>query len=207
MNIPQKGTVYKYLTIDADLADQSQLYIQIKNYEKGTITKDLGAIKADNVSKKIALPENISEVEGLQVTLWEKSNPIVIRKMAIEYWNVDMEIPVSGKIANWSATETQYAAVFQDINESKTLDPKIDKPWLCRANFPGAGAVEVDVSGSFVIKRDDKCYTDVKPDKWYTDDQKNSLPNGNWLLVVGGEQKVYPFEVKKNQTESVLDLK
>ncbi|MEI6729074.1 MAG: hypothetical protein WCK98_05520 [bacterium] len=206
LSIPSRGTVFRSIQVEGSLSGDSQLVIEIKNYEKGQVTATVGNFNKDNFSTKLALPESISGVEGISFKFWEKSGPIQISKIAINYVNVEALKPVSGKIVGWNSETETLAALYYDQNENKTLDKKTDRPWVCRPNFPGVKPVYIGKDGSFVIYRDDDCFIDIKPDTWYTDDKKNSLPDGYWLIDISDLNQTYSFKVEKDKKEAVLEL-
>ncbi len=206
INIPDKGLIFKNIIFDAQLSGDSQIEIELKNYNSGKITSKIGTIKSTTVDKKLILPENISKSEGLFITLWQKSSEIIINKIIFEYLSTDMLIPVSGKIQNWKQDKNLLANIILDNNENKKYDLKIDQNWNCRNSFPGVKSIEIDIDGGFVIKRDDQCYIGYKPDSWFTDNNKNSLPPGMWLLHIPDINTSYSFEIKNGETQKVLEI-
>jgi hypothetical protein len=206
LSIPSRGTVFRSLQVEGNLSGDSQIVIEIKNYERGQITTTVGNFNKDNFSTKLALPESISGVEGISFKFWEKSGPIQISKIAINYVNVEALKPVTGKIVGWNSETETLAALYYDQNENKLLDKKTDRPWVCRPNFPGVKPIYIGKDGSFVIYRDDDCFIDIKPDSWYTDDKKNSLPDGYWLIDISDLNQTYSFKVDKDKKEMVLEL-
>lgn len=206
LSIPIRGTLFKTIKFEATVTGDSEILITKKNYEKGRIIDTIGSITATNLNKKMVLPESILGVEGLEIKLWERGGTIEIRKIIIEYFNVETMVPVAGKINNWKATSPVLGSIYLDINENKKFDVKTDKPWICKPNFPGLVSVNIDTDGSFVMYRDDSCFIDVKPDFFYTDEKKSVLPPGDWLLVLDNGKEVYNFTIEVKDKEKILEL-
>lgn len=206
LSIPIRGTLYKSIKFEATITGDSEIVIIKKNYEKGRIIDNIGSVNATNLNKKMVLPESITGVEGLGIKLWEKGGTIEIRKIIIEYFNVESMIAVSGKINDWKEASPVLGSIYLDVNENKKFDIKTDKPWICKPNFPGLVAVNIDIDGSFVMYRDDSCFVDVKPDFFFTDEQKSVLPPGNWLMVLKDGKEVYNFTIEVKDKEKVLEF-
>lgn len=206
LSIPIRGTIFTTIKFEATITGESEIQISKKNYEKGKNIVDIGSITALNLNKKMPLPESITGVEGLEIKLWERDGNIEIRKIVIEYFNVDSLVAVSGKINDWKEAQPTTGSVYLDLNENKKFDVKTDKQWTCRPNFPGLMSVSIDTDGSFVMYRDDSCFIDVKPDLFYTDEKKSVLPPGNWLLVLKNGEQVYNFTIDIKDKDKILEF-
>jgi|GEM_PF-1734405 len=206
LSIPIRGTLFKSIKFEATITGDSEILLIKKNYEKVRIVDNIGSVTATNLNKKMVLPESISGVEGIGIKLWEKGGTIEIRKIIIEYFNVETMIPVSGKINNWKETTPILGSLYLDVNENKKFDVKTDKAWICKPNFPGLVAVNIYIDGSFVMYRDDSCFIDVKPDFFFTDEKKSVLPPGDWLMVLKDGKEVYHFTIEVKDKEKVLEF-
>lgn len=206
--IPLRGTIFQSLRIEATITGESEIIISKKNYETSRPSEEISRFNSINLNTRISLPEVILGTEGLEFKIWEKNGSVEIRKIVFEYFNVNNLSKVSGKILNWEGGPKLIGQIFQDVNQNKKLDERIDKPWSCRAYFPGSMPVNIDEDGGFVIYRDENCFVDVKPDAWYTDEKKTVLPAGDWLMVVnlGSQNKIYSFNIPIDKPEVVLEL-
>ena len=203
--LPATKKIFNRLYVQGSIGEGSQIQVNLKNYQKASISKEIGTIKS--VDQKITLPENIDSVEGISFQLWQKGGPIKIEKINIEYFYVENLKELSFKINSFSLLESQTGSIYLDQNEDGKLDTAFDKEWTCRPNFPGAKKFVISKKEDVVILRDDTCYNQVKPDNWKLDSGKAVLPAGKWLLYFSQSKKTFSFEIKNQDTNSIsIDL-
>jgi hypothetical protein len=207
MGIPTRGVLFKSIQFQGTFGQNSRLRLDIKDFEKGILTTQIASLDGlGQINKKTDLPEQINQTSGIFVRFWTDKEIMVINKIAIEYYSVDNLHKVQGKISPELAAQGVMGYIYQDSNQNGLFDEKTDQLWLCRPNFPGLKPVEINLEGNFLLLRDDSCYIDVKPDKWYTDSSRLSLPAGKWILVLGDNRGQYPFEIKNTEDEQSLDF-
>jgi hypothetical protein len=206
LGIPARGTIFKNIQFEGSIPKDSKIKMDIKDFEQGDLTQDLGSFGQEKIGKPLDIPANIGGTQGIYLRLWTLGGEISITKIAIEYYNVDQLKPVSGKINPELLQDVKSFVVWEDKDQNRLWDPKIDVIWNCRPNFSGVLPLEVGANGNFVMQRDDICFTDVKPDKWYVDKGINVLPNGRWLLVSQEPEIVIPFEVLNKTDKTVMEI-
>lgn len=199
--IPTTKKIYSKLNIQGQIPDSSEIYVNLKNYETGSVAKNLGVINSSKTS--ILLPENIDSVEGILIEFWQKGGDINIEKINIEYYYAENLKNVQFKIENLADNQSLEGIIYLDQNEDGKLDTKIDKQWICRPNFPGVRKVTFKKGTDSALLRDDSCYTQSKPEDWQSDNQKRALPQGKWLLFIDQTNKVYSFEITDKQENIV----
>lgn len=204
LGLPKRGVIFSSLRVGGDVSGDSELRIEFKNLQKGTIEKTIGTITAASKSEPVLLPEVIDSFSALNFVFWDKNGLININKIEISYFYVENLSKVTGKLNTTRDIQGKTAKVIRDISETGVYDPaKFNTPWTCRPSFPGVKDIAFRSNGEFVISRDDQCYIDTKPDKWFTDNGQYSIPKGKWILVLDDKTGI-PFEVTKD--EQVLDL-
>ena len=206
LGIPNRGTIFKNIQFEGTIPGNSKIKIDLKDFEQGNLVQDLGSFGSDKLKKNIPIPANISITQGLYLRFWTLGGDISITKIAIEYYNVEQLKPVSGKINPDLLKDIKAFTIWEDKDQNRLWDPKNDVEWTCRPNFPGILPLEFGVNGSFVMSRDDSCFTDIKPDKWYTDKGTSVLPNGMWLLVSQDPQITIPFQTQSKDIQTVMDI-
>ena len=207
LGIPNRGVLYRNIQFEGSLGENGRLALDLKNYDRGALDKEIGTITKATFSKKTILPENIDSTTGIFVRFWSSGGAnMVITKILVEYSDVGNLRPVSGKVSPDLAKEDATGIIYQDRDENKLFDPKVDKKWECQPNFSGVGQVKFNENGNFILERDDGCFVDVKPDSWYTYEKKNVLPPGKWLLIIDGKSLVYNFEIKPDDKQVIADL-
>jgi hypothetical protein len=206
LGIPARGTIYKNIQFEGKIPKDSKIKMDIKDFETGEVGQDLGSFGPEKLGKNIPIPSNISNTQGIYLRLWTLGGEISITKVAIEYYNVEQVKPVSGKINPELLKDITSFKIWEDKDQNRLWDPKNDVEWTCRPNFPGVLPLEFGVNGNFVATRDDACFTDIKPDKWYIDKGTNVLPNGMWLIVSQDPQIAVSFEVKASNEKVILDI-
>ena len=206
LGIPNRGTIFKNIQFEGTIPGNSKIKIDLKDFEQGNLVQDLGSFGSDKLKKNIPIPANISSTQGLYLRFWTLGGDISITKIAIEYYNVEQLKPVSGKINPDLLKDIKAFTIWEDKDQNRLWDPKNDVEWTCRPNFPGILPLEFGVNGSFVMSRDDSCFTDIKPDKWYTDKGTSVLPNGMWLLVSQDPQITIPFQTQSKDIQTVMDI-
>lgn len=206
LGIPARGTIYKNIQFEGKIPKDSKIKMDIKDFETGEVGQDLGSFGGEKLGKNIPIPSNISNTQGIYLRLWTLGGEISITKVAIEYYNVEQVKPVSGRINPELLKDVTSFKIWEDKDQNRLWDPKNDVEWTCRPNFPGVLPLEFGVNGNFVMTRDDACFTDIKPDKWYIDKGTNVLPNGMWLIVSQDPQIAVSFEVKASNEKVILDI-
>ncbi len=64
-NIPSRGAILKSIQFVAQLPEEAKLKLDLKDYEKGTLTTEIGTLDTKNLSKKILLPNNFQPHAGI----------------------------------------------------------------------------------------------------------------------------------------------
>ncbi len=206
LGVPNRGTIYRSLGVDATLAEGDKIEISIKNYEKDQI-QTITTINSTNITQDFTLPENIPTNSGILFRLWAKNQDISIRQINVRYFSVDDLKQVAGTLDGDLAKIEEVPKIYYDANQNGKLDKDTDLDWACRPNFPGA-KMNIASDGKFVIEPDDGCFVDVKPDCWYkTKVNKCALPNGKWLVAYESKPIVIPFEIEDNVEDLSLEAR
>jgi hypothetical protein len=207
LGIPNRGVLFKNIQFQGSLGDGGKIALDLKDYDKGELGNQIATIDKSTFDQKTILPQNIDSTSGIFVRLWSTGgNDIVINSILVEYDDVSNLRPVSGKISTDLAKENVTATIYEDRDENKLLDPDIDQKWSCRPNFSGVAQIKFNADGNFTLQRDDDCFIDVKPDSWYTDEKKDVLPPGKWLMVIDGKNLVFNFEIQPDDKQVILDF-
>jgi len=207
LGLPKRGIALKTLTLAGSMGGDSKVILDIKNYEKGILQKRIAEVTGSDLNTPIKLPQNLDSFQAISFRFWEKDTPIEVNKMIFSYFYTDNLTEVSGRLVNFEATENDNSAqIYWDANENGVYDIDIDEKQDCRYNFPGVFAVNFEKDGAFKVKRDSACFKDVKPDIWYTDEGKNSLPPGKFLLLFDKTKRVIPFEIQTSEADKNLVL-
>jgi len=205
LGLPKRGVMFTDIAVLGEIQGQSQIQIDLKNYEKGSLQSQIAKIEQSDLGKKFQLPASLSNNNGLYFRLWDKGGKVSVSKITLSYFYVEDLVQVSGKINNLKSTNTE-AKIYRDVNEDSRFDLQTDRLWDCSPNFPGAQKIKVSSQGNFSLKRDDNCYSETKPDSWFTDDKSGSLPPGKWLIIFDDLKTVVPFELKTNDKKVDLNL-
>ena len=209
LGLPLSGVHYQRVTFDVDASDTARLKIDIKNFERGDVTEDLGAWSNAGAKPFIQLPPRIENSDGIQVRFWTEEGDIVINQIRIEYVTLDQLKEVALKVADPIASNLSPESIgilYEDRNGDRLLTPQRDTPWTCKLDFPGVTSIKLDESNAAVLLRDDECFKGRVPDYWYTDDGLGALAPGNWILVFPNESIALPFQINRSAEQVTLEL-
>lgn len=206
LGLPKNGIILTSIKLFGNIGGKSIIRIDEKNYEKGILQKEVGSIESADIEKNISLPPALDSTRALYFRLWEKDGPVTIEKIVIKYLYVENLIPVTGKISGLNKNVVQTANVYLDVNENGFWDENTDKILKCSQFFPGIQTIKFNPEGKFEILRDGSCYNNSKPDAWFTDDNKNALHPGKWIMVFPNTKKSIPFEIQTDQKLANLEL-
>ena len=206
IGLPKNAVYFRYATIETDAMTSSQkIQIDLKDYQKGELTQNIGLIEGGASTHKIALPANIASSQSLYFRFWAPQNVIKIKKITIEYFStIDLK-PVT---INFDTVfkEAKTGRIYLDTDSDGKFTQNIDKRWECTPTFPGVLPINLKDQASTKLIREDGCMTENKLESWASDAGLNSLPASKWLLVIDGQTSA-SFETKTDNQNSSFDLK
>lgn len=210
LGLPIKGVHYQKIYFELEADPSAKLKLDVKDFERGNLVDDLGLWSNESPEKFVLLPKRLETSEGIRVNFWTQDGGISIKKIKLEYTTIDSLLDVSLQIPESTYNKVPEGAIgliYEDRDGDRFLSDTIDKPWVCKADFPGVKQVKFDVTRSARLLREDECFTDIIPDEWYTDGGYNSIPAGDWLLVFPNDDITLPFTVESSpQQQEILLL-
>jgi hypothetical protein len=194
MSIPTRGVLFQSIQIWGTFPEGNSLQISVKDYQNNELKQNVALVKSLQLGEEIPLPLNLATTQGLYLRFWSAVGQSKIERIVINYFNSENLEPVTAVAPAENFNAYTEAELWWDRNGNKVWEPEIDVQWLCQRNFPGVKKIVFDNEGNFHLIRDESCFTDLKPDSWYTDNQQNALPHGHWLLKSSTGQ-AFSFEV------------
>ena len=207
LGLPKKGITLTTIQINGQINGNSLILVHQKNYQKGTIEKEVATLDNSRLSSKIPLPNDLNSSDGLYFRLWDKAGQITITSIILNFSNINDLNTVNGKLSGDSSLYAKQARIYADTNENGIFDPLVDKVWSAKANFAGIKPVSFDKDGNFRLLRDETGLKLDRPESWKTDDFRYSLPPGKWLMVFEDTGRASSFDIQTKSSELQIDLK
>ncbi|MEI6729548.1 MAG: hypothetical protein WCK98_07975 [bacterium] len=207
LGLPKKGIILTTIQINGQINGNSLILVHQKNYQKGTIEKEVTTLDNSQLSSKIPLPSDLNSSNGLYFRLWDKAGQITISSIILNFSNINDLNTVNGKLTGDTSLYTKQARIYADTNENGVFDPLVDKVWSAKTNFTGIKPVTFDKDGNFRLLRDETSLKLERPENWKTDDFRYSLPPGKWLMVFEDTGIASSFDIQTKSSELQIDLK